>query len=149
MLGVNRVTLLGFCGQDPQVNYAQSGTAVANVSLATSEQWKDKQTGEKKEKTEWHRLVAFGRTAEVMGEYVKKGSCLYIDGKLQTRKWQDKEGKDRWTTEIVVNNMQMVGGRNGGGQAKTDAQAEAAGVSETTTDDVATQEFEDDTDIPF
>ena len=147
MQGVNLVVLLGHVGQDPDVRYSQSGTAVANVSLATSSSWKDKDTGDKQEKTEWHRLVAFGRTAEVIGEYVKKGTCLSIQGRLQTRKWKDKEEKDRWTTEIVINVMQMVGGKNGGSQERTDAQAAAAGVKGEIKDDTKVAEFDDD--IPF
>lgn len=147
MQGVNLVVLLGHCGQDPEVRYSASGTAVANVSLATSSSWKDKETGDKQEKTEWHRLVAFGRTAEVMGEFVKKGTCLSVQGRLQTRKWKDKEDNDRWTTEIVVNVMQMVGGGSGGGQAKAESQAKAAGVKGEIKDDTATEEFDDD--IPF
>ncbi len=112
--GVNKVILVGSLGQDPDVKYLQNGSAVANLSLATSESWNDKQTGQKKEVTEWHRVVLFGKLAEVAGEYLKKGSQVYIEGKLQTRKWQDQSGTDRYTTEIVVNVggvMQMLGGK--------------------------------------
>jgi len=108
MSGVNKVILVGRLGQDPDIRYGASGNAVANVSLATSEVWKDKDTGDKQEKTEWHRVVFFKRLAEVIAQYVTKGDMIYVEGALQTRKWQDKEGNDRWTTEIVARNMQML-----------------------------------------
>ena len=114
--GVNKAIILGSLGNDPEMRYTADGKAIANLSVATNEQWKDKQTGEKKEKTEWHRVSAFGRLAEIMGEYLKKGSQVYIEGKIQTRKWQDQDGKDRYTTEIVAHEMQMVGGRSGAPQ---------------------------------
>lgn len=113
--GVNKVILIGFLGQDPEIRYLPSGPAVANLSLATSESWRDKQSGEEKEKTEWHRVVLFGKLAEIAGEYLRKGSQVYIEGQLQTRKWQDNGGIDRYTTEIVVKQqgtMQMIGNRN-------------------------------------
>ena len=116
--GVNKVILVGNLGQDPEVRYMPNGGAVANITLATSESWRDKATGEQEEKTEWHRVVLFGKLAEVAGEYLRKGSQVYIEGSLQTRKWQDQSGQDRYTTEIVVNvggTMQMLGGRQGGG----------------------------------
>jgi len=115
--GVNRVTLIGNLGQDPEVRYLPSGGAVTNITLATSESWRDKQTGETKEVVEWHRVVLFGKLAEVAGEYLRKGSQVYIEGQLKTRKWQDQSGQDRYTTEVVVNvggTMQMLGGRQGG-----------------------------------
>ena len=115
--GVNRVTLVGNLGQDPEVRYLPNGGAVTNITLATSESWRDKQTGESKEVTEWHRVVLFGKLAEVAGEYLRKGSQVYIEGQLKTRKWQDQGGQDRYTTEVVVNvggTMQMLGGRQGG-----------------------------------
>ena len=114
--GINKVILIGNLGQDPEIRYMPNGGAVANLTLATSESWRDKQTGENREKTEWHRVVIFGKLAEVAGEYLKKGSQVYIEGSLQTRKWQDQSGQDRYTTEIVVNvggSMQMLGGRGG------------------------------------
>ena len=111
--GVNKVILVGNLGKDPDVKYTASGAAVANITVATSESWNDKQTGEKQEKTEWHRVVFFRRLAEIAGEYLRKGSQVYIEGKLQTRKWQDQNGQDRYTTEIVANEMQMLGGRGG------------------------------------
>ena len=115
--GVNKVILVGNLGKDPEIKYTASGAAIANVTIATSESWNDKQSGEKVEKTEWHRVVAFQRLAEIMGEYLRKGSQVYIEGKLQTRKWQDQNGQDRWTTEVVANDMQMLGARGeGGGQ---------------------------------
>ena len=112
--GVNKVILIGNLGQDPDVKYMPNGGAVANVTLATSESWKDKNTGEMQERTEWHRVVFFRRLAEIVGEYLKKGSKVYIEGKLQTRKWQDQQGNDRYTTEIVADDMQMLDSRGGG-----------------------------------
>ncbi|MFC1778129.1 single-stranded DNA-binding protein [Pseudomonadota bacterium] len=111
--GVNKVILVGNLGKDPEMKYTASGAAIANITVATADSWNDKQTGEKVEKTEWHRVVAFQRLAEIMGEYLKKGSQVYIEGKLQTRKWQDQNGQDRYTTEIVASNMQMLGGSGG------------------------------------
>ena len=113
--GINKVILIGNLGNDPDVRYTASGAAVSNISLATTESWKDKETGEQQDKTEWHRIVFFGRLAEIVAEYLKKGSQIYVEGRLQTRKWQDKEGNDRYTTEIVANEMQMLGGRSGAG----------------------------------
>jgi single-strand DNA-binding protein len=113
--GVNKVILVGHLGKDPDVRYAPSGQAIANVTIATSEQWKDKNTGEKQERTEWHRVVFFGKLGEIAGEYLKKGSQVYVEGRLQTRKWQDKDGNDKYTTEIVANDMQMLGSRGGAG----------------------------------
>ncbi|CAJ0993435.1 single-stranded DNA-binding protein [Pantoea sp. Nvir] len=113
--GINKVILIGNLGQDPEVRYMPNGGAVANMMLATSEGWRDKQTGEKKESTEWHRVVLFGKMAEIAGEYLRKGSQVYIEGQLRTRKWQDQSGQDRYTTEVVVNvngTMQMLGGRH-------------------------------------
>ncbi len=112
-MSVNKVILVGRLGKDPETRYMTNGEAVTNVTLATSENWKDK-NGEKQEKTEWHNLVFYRRLAEIAGEYLKKGSQIYVEGKLQTRKWQDKEGKDRYTTEIVINEMQMLGSKSGG-----------------------------------
>ena len=112
--GINKVILIGNLGRDPEIRYASNGSAIANFSIATSESWNDKNSGEKVEKTEWHRIVAYRRLAEIIGEYLKKGSHVYIEGKLQTRKWQDKDGQDRYTTEIVANEMQMLGSKGGG-----------------------------------
>ena len=112
--GVNKVILIGNLGQDPDVRYMPNGNAVTNISVATSETWKDKNTGADQEKTEWHRVVMFRRLAEIAGEYLRKGSKVYIEGKLQTRKWQDQNGQDRYTTEIVADNMQMLDSRGGG-----------------------------------
>jgi single-strand DNA-binding protein len=114
--GINKVILIGNLGQDPEVRYMPSGGAVANVSLATSETWKDKQTGEPREATEWHRVVFFNRLAEIAGEYLRKGSKVYVEGSLRTRKWQDQNGQDRYTTEIRANEMQMLDSRGGDGQ---------------------------------
>jgi single-strand DNA-binding protein len=113
--GINKVILVGNLGRDPEVRYSPNGQAVANVTLATSESWKDKNTGDKQERTEWHRVVFFGKLAEIAGEYLKKGMQVYVEGRLQTRKWQDKDGADRYTTEIVANEMQMLGSREGRG----------------------------------
>ena len=108
MASVNKVIIVGNLGQDPDIRYTADGSAVANISVATTDTWKDKQTGEKKENTEWHRIVFFKRLAEIVGEYLKKGSQVYIDGKLRTRKWQDQSGNDRYTTEIVASDMKML-----------------------------------------
>ena len=112
MASVNKVILIGNLGKDPEVRYTQSGDAVCNFSIATTEKWKDK-SGEKQEKTEWHNIVFFGRTAEVCGEYLKKGSPCYVEGRLQTRKWTDKDGNDRYTTEVVGSTLQLLGDRRG------------------------------------
>lgn len=111
MSGLNKVQIIGHLGADPDQRFMPSGKAVTNIRVATSETWKDKQTGDKKEKTEWHSIVFFEKLAEIAGEYLRKGSQVYIEGKLQTRKWQDKEGKDRYTTEIIAQQMQMLGGK--------------------------------------
>jgi single-strand DNA-binding protein len=111
--GINKVILIGNLGADPEVRYTQSNSAVCNLSVATSEQWRDKQTGEQRENTEWHRVVLFARLGEIAGEYLRKGSKVYIEGRLQTRKWQDQNGQDKYTTEIVANEMQMLDGRGG------------------------------------
>jgi single-strand DNA-binding protein len=113
MASVNKVILIGNLGADPEMRYMPSGDAIANFRIATTDTWKDK-NGEKQEKTEWHRISMFGRQAEVAGEYLKKGSAVYIEGRLQTRKWQNKEGQDQYTTEVVADRMQMLGGRSGG-----------------------------------
>ena len=122
MASINKVMLIGNLGKDPEIRYMPSGDAIANLTLATTENWKDK-AGEKQEKTEWHRVSMFGRLAEIAGEYLKKGSSIYIEGKLQTRKWQDKEGNDRYTTEIVANEMKMLGSRASGGDTGMDKPA--------------------------
>ena len=110
--GVNKVILVGNLGQKPEMRYTATQTAVANISIATTESWKDKESGENRDKTEWHRVVFFGNLAEIAEKYLDKGSSVYIEGKIQTRKWQDKEGKDRWTTEILGNQLTMLGSRN-------------------------------------
>ncbi len=114
MSGVNKVIIVGNLGNDPEVRYAANGSAIANISVATSEKWKDKNTGQENEKTEWHRIVMFNRLGEIAGEYLRKGSKVYVEGKLQTRKWQDDGGNDRYTTEIVANTMQMLDSQTGG-----------------------------------
>jgi single-strand DNA-binding protein len=128
--GVNKVILIGNLGRDPEVRYSPNGQAIATVTLATSESWKDKNSGEKQERTEWHRVVFFGRLAEIAGEYLKKGAQVYIEGRLQTRKWQDKEGQDRYTTEIVATDMQMLGARAGLGNNSFAAENDFGGESE-------------------
>jgi single-strand DNA-binding protein len=119
--GINKVILIGNLGNDPEIRYSQSGAAITTISVATSDTWKDKQTGQPQERTEWHRVVFFNRLAEIAGEYLRKGSKVYLEGSLRTRKWQDKEGQDRYTTEIVGNEMQMLDSRGagqGGGQSE-------------------------------
>src|SRR6266568_918617 len=115
MASVNKVIIVGNLGADPETRYTPSGDAVTNIRVATTDRWKDKASGEMKEATEWHRISFFGRLAEIAGEYLKKGSQVYVEGSLRTRKWQDKEGKERTTTEIVADRMQMLGSRQGGG----------------------------------
>ncbi|MFT6408117.1 MAG: single-strand DNA-binding protein [Arenicella sp.] len=114
MAGVNKVIIVGNLGNDPEVRYSNNGAAIANISVATSDSWKDKNTGERQERTEWHRVTLFNRLGEVAGEYLKKGSKVYIEGKLQTRKWQDPQGNDRYSTDIIADQMQMLDSRGGG-----------------------------------
>ena len=142
--GVNKVIIVGNLGNDPDTRYMPSGAAVTNLSVATSESWKDKQTGEQKDRTEWHRVAMFGKLAEIAAEYLRKGSQVYIEGRLRTRKWQDKSGNDRYSTEIVADEMQMLGGRTGSGAPVTTAEPapEPPAPSQTGGDD-----FDDD--IPF
>ena len=151
--GINKVILVGNLGRDPEVRYTPSGAAVANIAVATSESWKDKQTGEQQERTEWHRVVMFNRLGEIAGEYLKKGSKVYIEGKLQTRKWQDNSGQDRYTTEIVANEMQMLDSRGGGGSNEFDQSApppRAAASSQADASATPKGAFDDfDDDIPF
>lgn len=148
--GVNKVILVGNLGKDPDIKYMPSGDAVANFSIATTESWKDKQSGEQRDKTEWHNIVVFRRLAEICGEYLRKGSQVYIEGKLQTRKWQDKSGNDRYTTEIVANEMQMLGSRSGGADSYAPAQSKPASQSANKAEPAAAV-VEDgfDDDIPF
>ena len=120
MASVNKVILVGNLGKDPEVRYAPSGDAFANVTIATTRTWKDKNSGEKKEETEWHRIVFNGRLAEIAGEYLKKGRSIYVEGRLRTRKWQDKDGTDKYTTEIIADQMQMLGSREGMGGGGVD-----------------------------
>jgi single-strand DNA-binding protein len=147
MAGVNKVILIGNLGQDPEVRYTAGGDAVANISLATSETWKDRNTGERQERTEWHRVVFFGRIAEVVKQYLRKGSKVYVEGKLRTRKWQGQDGQDRYTTEVVVDvsgTMQMLDSRNGAG-ASTGERSQPSGSSQSGQPGGA--DFDDD--IPF
>jgi len=154
MASVNKVILVGNLGKDPETRYMPSGSAVTNLTLATSESWKDKQSGEQQERTEWHKIAMFGRLAEIAAEYLRKGSQVYIEGKLRTRKWQDKEGKDRWTTEIVADEMQMLGSKGGGGAAREGAAAPAAaggssGGGRAAVNDSGAPPGDFDDDIPF
>ena len=141
--GINKVIVVGNLGADPDSRTMPSGNAVTNISVATSESWNDKETGEKHEKTEWHRVVFFGRLAEIASDYLKKGSQVYVEGKLQTRKWEDKEGNERWTTEIIANQMQMLGERMSQG---TSNQGNVT-KQNTSSNEFVDEEFDDD--IPF
>jgi len=143
--GINKVIIVGNLGADPDTRYMPSGGAVTNLSVATSETWKDKQTGEQKERTEWHKVAMFNRLAEIAAEYLRKGSQVYIEGKLRTRKWQDRDGNDRWTTEIIADEMQMLGGRGGGGSAPMGSSGQ--GSSGPSPQPSAPDDFDDD--IPF
>jgi single-strand DNA-binding protein len=148
--GINKVILVGNLGADPETRYTASGSAITNIRLATSESWRDKQTGETQERTEWHRVVFFNRLAEIAGEYLRKGRQVYVEGSLRTRKWQDQSGQDRYTTEIVANEMQMLGGRDG----DTSTRSQSGGFrdsqpsSKPATAEQADDSFTDD-DIPF
>ena len=151
MAGINKVILVGNLGAKPEVKYASNGNAIANLSVATSDSWTDKNTGQKQERTEWHRVSLFGKLAEIAGQYLDKGSKVYIEGKLQTRKWQDQNGQDRYTTEVVVSGfngtLQMLDRRDGtGGSASAPSQSAPAQAAPTITP-VANDDFEDD--IPF
>ncbi len=150
MASVNKVILIGNLGRDPEVRYMPSGDAIATLSIATTETWKDK-NGEKQEATEWHRVVFFGRQAEICGQYLKKGSQVYVEGSLRTRKWQDKDGQDRYTTEIRGDRMQMLGGRAGGGTVDfAEAREETGRAPEAGSGTRAATSFADlDDDIPF
>lgn len=128
--GVNKVIIVGNLGQDPETRYTPSGSAVSNISVATSEVWKDKQTGQPQERTEWHRVVFFNRLAEIAGEYLRKGSKVYIEGSLRTRKWQDQQGQDRYTTEIVANEMQMLDSRGAAGDHSGSSASGGYGASQ-------------------
>lgn len=146
--GINRVILVGNLGQDPEVRYMPNGSAVANLSVATSESWKDKQTGETRDRTEWHRVVVFGKLAEIAGEYVKKGTQVYLEGQLQTRKWQDQAGIDRYTTEVVINpiggTLQILGSRSDDSNQQQSQQP----INRPVPQDEPPTEF-DDNSIPF
>ncbi len=148
--GVNKVIIVGNLGQDPETRYMPSGAAVTNFTVATNESWKDKQTGEQKERTEWHRVAMFNRLAEIAAEYLRKGSQVYIEGKLRTRKWQGQDGQDRYTTEIIADEMQMLGGRGGGGGSSSygGGSSQAGGGSRGGASTPSSDgEFDDD--IPF
>ena len=152
MAGVNKAIIVGNLGRDPEIRYSANGNAFASISIATSERWKDKNTGEQQEKTEWHRVKLFGKLAELAGEYLKKGSQVYIEGRLQTTKYQDKEGVDRWSTDIVARDMTFLGGRSGGdsqgGPPPDYSQAEAAPASGSGSGSGG-QDGDFDDDIPF
>ena len=142
--GVNKVILVGNLGQKPEMRYTATQTAVANLSIATTESWKDKESGENRDKTEWHRVVFFGNLAEIAEKYLDKGSSVYIEGKIQTRKWQDKEGKDRWTTEVLGNQLTMLGSRN-----SSDTSEEVSNSSDTPFPEDDSGPGLTDDDIPF
>jgi single-strand DNA-binding protein len=144
--GVNKVILVATVGKDPEVKYMPSGGAVVNLTAATNESWKDKQTGEKKERTEWHRLTFYNRLAEIVGEYVRKGSQIYVEGRLRTRDYE-KEGQKHYVTEIMVDEMQMLGGRSGAGEPRF-AEAKPQSAAKTPDKEPASSDFQDD-DIPF
>lgn len=143
--GVNKVIIIGNLGADPEVRYTPNGSAIANLSVATSESWKDKNTGEKQERTEWHRAVLYNRLAEIAGEYLKKGAKVYLEGSLRTRKWQDKSGVERYTTEIACNELQMLDGR--GGSASMESHSAPASHASEPMSAPAGADFDDD--IPF
>lgn len=161
--GINKVILVGNLGKDPEVRYTSNGTAVANVTIATSDQWKDKQSGQTQERTEWHNVVFYNRLAEIVGEYLRKGSQVYVEGSLRTRKWQDKTGNDRYTTEIIANEMQMLGSRgsaggtadfnqdyNTGGSSSAGGGSSVAGGGQQQRSGGGGSNFDDfDDDIPF
>lgn len=152
--GINKVILVGNIGKDPETRYMPNGKAVTNFSVATSEAWTDRATGDKQERTEWHNVVLFEKLAEIAAEYLKKGSQVYIEGSLRTRKWQDKEGKDRYTTEIVGRDMQMLGGRGGAGGGSSGGQSEYSGGGRSTSNErspapAAAESEGFDDDIPF
>ena len=140
--GINKVIVVGNLGADPDARYMPNGNAVTNISVATTDSWKDKESGERQEKTEWHRVVFFGRLAEIVSEYLKKGSQVYVEGRLQTRKWEDKEGNDRWTTEIVANEMQMLGER-----ISSSSNSNNSNTPKNSSSEFASDDFDDD--IPF
>ena len=144
--GINKVILVGNLGADPETRYMPSGSAVTNIRVATTESWKDKDTGDQQERTEWHSVAFFGRLAEIVAEYLRKGSQVYIEGKLRTRKWQDREGNDRWSTEVVANEMQMLGGRPG---SNAPAQAPAPAAAKVGADAPQPPPGEFDDEIPF
>ena len=153
MASVNKVILIGNLGKDPEVRYTPSGSAICNVRIATSRQWKDKTSGEKQEETEWHRVVFYDRLAEIAGEYLKKGRSVYVEGRLKTRKWTDKDGADKYTTEVIAAEMQMLGGRDAGGDdaSQRPAQAPAARTPQAQKPSGKSGSgFEDmDDDVPF
>ncbi len=147
--GVNKAILIGHLGRDPEIRYSANGSAIANVNLATSESWKDRQSGETQERTEWHRVVFFGKLAEIAGEYLKKGSQVYVEGRLQTRKWQDQQGQDRYTTEIVASEMTMLGGRGGAQAPASGDEFSRAPATESTAPATGEPSGDFDDDIPF
>ena len=150
MASVNKAIIVGNLGKDPEVRYTASGEAICNITVATSDTWKDKATGEKKEATEWHRISFFGKLAEIAGQYLKKGSQVYIEGSLRTRKWQDKDGVDRYTTEIRADEMKMLGSRQGSGEAPPREREAAPAASSGGAKKAPASNFGDmDDDIPF
>ena len=147
--GVNKAIIVGNLGRDPEVRYSASGNAIANVTVATTDSWKDRQSGERQERTEWHRVVFFNRLAEIVAEYLKKGSQVFIEGRIQTRKWEDKDGNERWTTEIVANEMQMLGSRGGGDMQGGPAPDSGSSPESSGGGSSGFSDSEFDDDIPF
>jgi len=151
--GINKVILVGNLGNDPEMRYGNNGNAIANISLATTDSWKDKNTGEQQDRTEWHRVVMFNRLGEIAGEYLKKGSQVYIEGRLQTRKWQDQSGQDRYSTEVVASEMQMLGGKGeDSGSAPRSSQGQSNQAHQSNQNQAPQNQapdFDDDIDLPF
>jgi single-strand DNA-binding protein len=152
--GINKVILIGNLGRDPETRYTQGGQAVTNLRIATTDTWRDKTSGERQERTEWHSVVCFARLAEIAGEYLRKGSKVYIEGRLQTRKWQDQQGQDRYTTEIVANELQMLDSKGGGAEGAFESAGRSAGATrggQAPAAQAPSEDFADDLDddIPF
>lgn len=149
MPGVNKAIIVGRLGQDPEIRYTKDGTAIANFTVATSDRWKDKQTGEMQEVTEWHRIVAYRRVAEICGQFLRKGRQVYVEGKIQTRQWEDKDGNKRWTTEIEVRDMEMIGGKGDGEVAENRKPPQPEKYPSHKPKSVPRQEALPNDDIPF
>lgn len=149
MASINKVILIGNLGKDPEVRFSQDGTAICNINIATSSKWKDKNSGEQREETEWHRVVFYGKLAEIVGEYLKKGKSIYLEGRLKTRKWQNKEGVDQYTTEVIADLMQMLSGRDDGDSGARERSAPAPRTNPTPQPPQSSNLADMDDDIPF